>query len=73
MRQSWAAIYKKQHKQAIFEVAFQCIPNIHEALKFSLGPWARSSCEEVAIVLHQRSGSLELEAPFQETDNFLEH
>ena len=58
-------------KQAIFAVAFQCIPNIHEALNFSLGPWARSSCEEVATVLHQRSGSLELEAPFQETDNFL--
>ena len=58
-------------KQAIFALAFQFIPNIHEALNFSLGPWAQSSCGEVATVPHQRSGSLELEAPFQETDNFL--
>ena len=57
-------------KQSNFAAAFQCIPNIHEALNFSLGPWARSSCEEVATVPHQRSGSLELEAPFQETGNF---
>ena len=59
-------------KQSNLAAAFQCISNIHEALNFSLGPWARSSCEEVATVPHQRSGSLELEAPFQETDDFFE-